>query len=67
MERIMSKINLEYVKRDDIVQLSEEDLELASGGMRSLGDVIHRLLFAADCVLSGNTLSVKGDQLHCTL
>jgi len=35
--------------------------------MRSLGDIIHRLLFAADCVLSGNTLSVKGDQLHCTL
>jgi hypothetical protein len=63
----MSKINLEYVKRDEIEQLGDEDLDLASGGARSLGDMIHRLLFAANCVLSGNSLTVKGDQLQCTL
>jgi hypothetical protein len=63
---IMATLNSEYVKRDDI-ELNEDELEFVSGGMRSLGDVIHRLLFAADCVLSGNTLSVVGDQLHCRM
>jgi hypothetical protein len=45
--------------------LNDTDLELVSGGAHSLGDTLHRLWFAASCVLSGQTLTVKGDQLQC--
>ena len=45
--------------------LDDKDLELVSGGAHSLGDTLHRLWFAASCVLSGQTLTVKGDQLQC--
>jgi len=46
-------------------QLNDTDLELVSGGAHSLGDTLHRLWFALSCVASGNSLTVKGDQLHC--
>jgi hypothetical protein len=45
--------------------LDDTDLELVSGGAHSLGDTLHRLWFAASCVLGGQTLTVKGDQLQC--
>ena len=45
--------------------LNDTDLDLVSGGARSLGDSLHRLWFALSCVLGGGTLTVKGDQLQC--
>lgn len=45
--------------------LDDKDLELVSAGARSLGDSLHRLWFAVGCVLSGQTLTVKDDQLQC--
>ena len=45
--------------------LDDSELELVSGGARSLGDSLHRLWFAVSCVLGGGTLDVKGDQLQC--
>ncbi|MBR1152059.1 MULTISPECIES: hypothetical protein [unclassified Bradyrhizobium] len=47
-------------------RLDDTDLELVSGGERTLYENLHRLWFAASCVLSGSTLTVKGDQLHCS-
>ena len=45
--------------------LDDTDLELVSGGERTLYENLHRLWFAASCVLGGSTLTVKGDQLQC--
>ena len=47
-------------------RLDDTDLELVSGGERTLYENLHRLWFAASCVLSSSTLTVKGDQLHCS-
>jgi hypothetical protein len=44
--------------------LDDTDLELVSGG-RTIFESLHRLWFAASCVLGGQTLDVKGDQLQC--
>lgn len=62
----MTTLNVEYAKRGNI-ELDEQELELVSGGDHSLGDTIDQFLFAAGCILSGNTLSVKGDQLQCKI
>jgi hypothetical protein len=56
----MKTINTEVT-----TNLDDKDLELVSGGAHSLGDTLHRLGFALGCVLSGQTLTVKGDQLQC--
>ena len=45
--------------------LDDTDLEFVSAGAHSLGDTLHRLWFALSCVGSGQTLTVKGDQLQC--
>jgi hypothetical protein len=45
-------------------ELDVSELDLATGGM-TFGDLLHRMAFAFDCVLSGNTLTVNGDQLQC--
>lgn len=60
----MTKINLEYAKRE-VVELNDQELDLVSGGDHSLGDTIHRILFGLGCILGGGTLTVKGDQLQC--
>ena len=57
----MTKLNTESTT----THLDDTDLELVSGGERTLYENLHRLWFAASCVLSGKTLTVKGDQLQC--
>jgi len=54
----MTKLNTESAT----AQLEDNDLELVSGGERTLYETLHRLWFAATC---GGTLTVKGDQLQC--
>ena len=49
----------------DTGELSVNDLELVSGG--DLATAVHRLGFALGCILGGNTLTIKGDQLQCKL
>jgi len=57
----MTKLNTE----SSTINLDDKDLELVSGGERTLYENLHRLWFAASCVLGGGTLDVKGDQLQC--
>ena len=57
----MNALNTESKTTD----LNDTDLENVSGGAHSLGDTLHRLWFAISCVASGQTLTVKGDQLQC--
>jgi hypothetical protein len=64
-ELIMPKTKLEDAKRE-AVELNEQELNLASGGS-GIGDFLHRLGFAAGCILGGNELTVKGDQLQCKI
>ena len=45
--------------------LDDKDLELVTGGERTLAENIDRILFAVGCVLGGKELTVKGDQLTC--
>jgi hypothetical protein len=60
----MTTLNMEFKGRENTA-LDDTDLELVSGGERTLFENLHRLWFAATCVISGNTLEVKGDQLQC--
>jgi hypothetical protein len=52
-------------EKHDINQFDDGELELVSGGARTLFESLHRLLFAGSCVATGNTLEVHGDQLWC--
>jgi hypothetical protein len=61
----MPKTKLEDARRE-VVELNERELDLASGGS-AIGDFLHRLGFAVGCILDGNTLTVKGDQLQCKI
>jgi hypothetical protein len=45
----------------DIIEVDEMELELVSGGERTLYENLHRLWFALTCP----NLEVKGDQLIC--
>jgi hypothetical protein len=54
-----------FKTESNTTNLDDNDLEIVSGGAHSLGDTLHRLFFAAECVLGGGTLTVKGDQLQC--
>jgi hypothetical protein len=60
----MKTLNVEFEKHD-INQFNDGELELVSGGARTLFESLHRLLFAGSCVATGNTLEVHGDQLWC--
>ena len=55
----MTKLNTESTTTTN---LDDKDLELVSGGARTLYETLHRLWFAATC---DGTLTVKGDQLQC--
>jgi hypothetical protein len=57
----MNTLNTESKTSD----LNDTDLELVSGGEYSLGDTLHRLVFAVTCVLGGGTLTSKDGQLQC--
>ncbi|MBR0797262.1 hypothetical protein JQ615_17870 [Bradyrhizobium jicamae] len=61
----MTKLDMEYAARGNVdnAELDEKQLELVSGS--GIGDLLHRLGFAAGCILGGGELSVHGDQLHC--
>ena len=61
----MTKTKLEDAK-PEVIELSARELNLASGGS-AIGDFLHRLGFAVGCILDGNTLTVKGDQLQCKI
>lgn len=45
--------------------IDDKALELVTGGERTILENLHRLVFAVSCVLDGNKLTVKGDQLQC--